>query len=978
MERKTLHKRKGQWVTLSTSIIVASLAVSSGSVLAEEVDFTRGSSTIYGNSQLQASDSSNEIHPVEEDESLQAEQEETRQETQADLTSGDHHKDVSQRDLLAYVVAQEAGSNSQEGIDAVLSTIYNRADANNSSAYEEITKPYQFTAYGSEAWRKRQNEDLTKVYASIDKHEAGTRTHQYQNFLASNYFYNSPEWKGHKNAANADLSSYVSSKQDIGGNTFFTPSSNFPYKKAETVEKENAPVRSRNQSLYKNTEGYQVKPGDTLYSIAKRNNLSVDQLKNLNHLTSNMLRSGQVLKVSNGQASSTFPAKKETSKPAHSRATKAGQTPAKTVTVKKGEYLYLIAQRHGLSVDQLKAMNKLTSNVLHSGQVLRVSNGQAPSSSPVKKETSKPTHSRATKAGQTPAKTVTVKKGEYLYLIAQRHGLSVDQLKAMNKLTSNVLHSGQVLRVSNGQAPSSSPVKKETSKPTHSRATKAGQTPAKTVTVKKGEYLYLIAQRHGLSVDQLKAMNKLTSNVLHSGQVLRVSNGQAPSSSPVKKETSKPTHSRATKAGQTPAKTVTVKKGEYLYLIAQRHGLSVDQLKAMNKLTSNVLHSGQVLKVSNGSTSRVNKEKIQNPKPSETGQETKKDIIKKQAKTVTVQRGDYLYKIARENGLTVDQLKTLNNLSSNIVYAGQVLKLDQGTTYSPITNPKPGQTAPSNEKLPNLANANSRQVNYDVKLNSKNEPLRKSLSSNAGSVNSVSYFGQRFTVTRELNQEGQKFLELTQNGQVIGYVRSNAAVQVPQGQKVIYLDAGHGGSETGAYSFGVAEKNLNLNITRQLSNLLRGQGYKVIESRTNDVAIPLKQRTVQSNQIMPDLYISVHHNAMPQNKRGTSAGIETLYHNSSIDEPGYMTPSHHKYTNLQSEDKRLASIIQSNLVQSTGAVNRGTRAENLHVTRTSDVPSVLVELGFQDNASEFKKLTSPAYQTRLVRGLLNGINQYLN
>ena len=828
MERKTLHKRKGQWVTLSTSIIVASLAVSSGSVLAEEVDFTRGSSTIYGNSQLQASDSSNEIHPVEEDESLQAEQEETRQETQVDLTSGDHHKDVSQRDLLAYVVAQEAGSNSQEGIDAVLSTIYNRADANNSSAYEEITKPYQFTAYGSEAWRKRQNEDLTKVYASIDKHEAGTRTHQYQNFLASNYFYNSPEWKGHKNAANADLSSYVSSKQDIGGNTFFTPSSNFPYKKAETVEKENAPVRSRNQSLYKNTEGYQVKPGDTLYSIAKRNNLSVDQLKNLNHLTSNMLRSGQVLKVSNGQASSTFPAKKETSKPAHSRATKAGQTPAKTVTVKKGEYLYLIAQRHGLSVDQLKAMNKLTSNVLHSGQVLRVSNGQAPSSSPVKKETSKPAHSRTTKPGQTPAKTVTVKKGEYLYLIAQRHGLSVDQLKAMNKLTSNVLH------------------------------------------------------------------------------------------------------------------------------------------------------SGQVLKVSNGSTSRVNKEKIQNPKPIQAGQETKKDIIKKQAKTVTVQKGDYLYKIARENGLTVDQLKALNNLSSNIVYAGQVLKLDQGTTYSPITNPKPGQTAPTNEKLPNLANANSRQVNYDVKLNSKNEPLRKSLSSNVGSVNSVSYFGQRFTVTRELNQEGQKFLELTQNGQVIGYVRSNAAVQVPQGQKVIYLDAGHGGSETGAYSFGVAEKDLNLNITRQLSNLLRGQGYKVIESRTNDVAMPLKQRTVQSNQIMPDLYISVHHNAMPQNKRGTSAGIETLYHNSSIDEPGYMTPSHHKYTNLQSEDKRLASIIQSNLVQSTGAVNRGTRAENLHVTRTSDVPSVLVELGFQDNASEFKKLTSPAYQTRLVRGLLNGINQYLN
>ncbi|WP_034907964.1 N-acetylmuramoyl-L-alanine amidase, partial [Eremococcus coleocola] len=366
-------------------------------------------------------------------------------------------------------------------------------------------------------------------------------------------------------------------------------------------------------------------------------------------------------------------------------------------------------------------------------------------------------------------------------------------------------------------------------------------------------------------------------------------------------------------------------------------------------------------------------------------EETKKDDSKKEeskpeintnAKTHTVKKGEYLYSIARKYGLTVSKLKALNNLSSNVLLTGQVLKVTEGEIDSTITNPETSPTKISTDNLPDLSRANAIEVDYDVKLNSKTEPFRTSINLASRPINAVNKFGQRFTVTREFYENGQKYLELSQNGMVKGYVPASAAVKVPKNSKVIYLDAGHGGSETGAYSFGTAEKNLNLNITRRLASDLRKQGYTVYESRTTDKAIPLNQRTIEPNRIMPDLYLSVHHNAMPN--PGSARGIETLYHNSSIDEEGYMTMAHHKYTNLQAESKRLADTVQSYLIAETGAVNRGARPQNLHVTRTNDAPAILVELGFQDNYSEYKNLTSPSYQNKLIKGLLKGINAFLN
>ena len=93
----------------------------------------------------------------------------------------------------------------------------------------------------------------------------------------------------------------------------------------------------------------------------------------------------------------------------------------------------------------------------------------------------------------------------------------------------------------------------------------------------------------------------------------------------------------------------TVKSGDTLYKIAQNYGTTVDEIKRINDLTSNILSIGEILKIPN-QTNNTN--------------------------TYTVKSGDTLYKIAQNNSTTVDEIKRINNLTSNILSIGQVLKIN--------------------------------------------------------------------------------------------------------------------------------------------------------------------------------------------------------------------------------------------------------------------------------------------------------------
>ena len=160
----------------------------------------------------------------------------------------------------------------------------------------------------------------------------------------------------------------------------------------------------------KSTEGYYiVKKGDTLYSIARDNNLSVSELKKLNNLTSNTLSIGQRLKIKSDATISPI----EPTQPSDT---------SNVYTVKSGDSLYSIARKYNVTVNDLMKYNNLTSNLLSIGQQIRI-----------------PTSGTSN--------TYTVKSGDSLYSIAKKYNTTVDRLKSKNNLTSNLLSIGQVLNV---------------------------------------------------------------------------------------------------------------------------------------------------------------------------------------------------------------------------------------------------------------------------------------------------------------------------------------------------------------------------------------------------------------------------------------------------------------------------------------------------------------------------------------------------
>lgn len=166
-------------------------------------------------------------------------------------------------------------------------------------------------------------------------------------------------------------------------------------------------LRIPTKEIYEEEENiYIVKKGDSLYSIANKYNTTVDELKRINNLTSNILSIGQVLKLPSDKASNV---EKEENTISY--------------TVQKGDSLYSIARKYNTTIDRIKDLNNLTTNLLSIGQVLLI-----------------PTDTNL-------ETTYTVQKGDSLYSIAKKYNTTVNRLKQLNNLTSNLLSIGQILIV---------------------------------------------------------------------------------------------------------------------------------------------------------------------------------------------------------------------------------------------------------------------------------------------------------------------------------------------------------------------------------------------------------------------------------------------------------------------------------------------------------------------------------------------------
>ena len=184
-----------------------------------------------------------------------------------------------------------------------------------------------------------------------------------------------------------------------------------------------------------------------------------------------------------------------------------------------------------------------------------------------------------------------------------------------------------------------------------------------TYIVKSGDSLWSISKKLGVTVDELKKANNLTSNLLSIGQVLKIPSTEIETSG---------------------EEIYTVKSGDSLYSIARQYGLTVDEIKRYNDLTSNLLSIGQVLKIPTTSTSLPSTEVI-----------------------YTVKSGDNLYSIAKQYGLTADEIMKYNNLTSNLLSIGQQLKI-------PVSNTGITYVVKSGDNLYSIANKYNTTV-YEIK-----------------------------------------------------------------------------------------------------------------------------------------------------------------------------------------------------------------------------------------------------------------------
>lgn len=191
--------------------------------------------------------------------------------------------------------------------------------------------------------------------------------------------------------------------------------------------------------------------------------------------------------------------------------------------------------------------------------------------------------------------------------------------------------------------------------------------------------------------------------------------------------------------------------------------------------------------------------------------------------------------------------------------------------------------------------------------------------------------------------------------------------------KVIYLDAGHGGYDPGAVYFGTSEKTLNLQMQTLVKSKLEAQGYTVVTTRTDDTFTDLLPRSEKANNSLSDLFVSLHFNASTSSQ---ASGIETYYYEYYEEYPSRINEIFHNDPERLSRSSVLAEAIQAATTAKTGAKNNGVLRNTFAVLRETTAPAVLVELGYMSNASEFQNISNVNYQEKLAQGIVSGILSY--
>jgi N-acetylmuramoyl-L-alanine amidase len=241
--------------------------------------------------------------------------------------------------------------------------------------------------------------------------------------------------------------------------------------------------------------------------------------------------------------------------------------------------------------------------------------------------------------------------------------------------------------------------------------------------------------------------------------------------------------------------------------------------------------------------------------------------------------------------------------------------------------------------------------------------LRTQPSLSAGIIR-VAKAGERFKKVNETNDWVQIQYSASQTAWVskglTAAADSTTSASLPSSSaalkdKIIVVDAGHGGYDPGTSGKSSIEKNLALTTAKLVASRLANAGANVFMTRSNDTFISLSGRVNVSEAKHADAFISIHYNASTSS---SANGIASFYYS-------------------ESKDKELAKYIQESMAENAPSMkDMGVRFGDYYVTRENNQRAVLLELGFLSNAHDEQIVSSNAYQQQISTGIYQGIARY--
>ncbi len=285
--------------------------------------------------------------------------------------------------------------------------------------------------------------------------------------------------------------------------------------------------------------------------------------------------------------------------------------------VRRGDTIGEIAEMYEVSTRMIRKWNNLKSNKIIAGQTLKI-------------YTSEPVNSivENNSGSNSNVSYYKIKRGDVIGQIAEKFKVSVDDIKSWNNLSSNKIIAGKTLKIYTSGSPNN----------TNTSNVKNKNSNVVSYKIKKGDTIGKIAEMHKVSVSDLKKWNNISGNKIIAGKTLKIYTASGKTNTTTQKTSGNYSYH-------------TVKRGETLSQIAEKYKVSIASIKKLNSISSSKIIVGEQLKIKKGST---------------VGNNVQYHLVSK---------GESLYSIAKKYNTTVQKLKSINNLSSSNIKAGQKLKV---------------------------------------------------------------------------------------------------------------------------------------------------------------------------------------------------------------------------------------------------------------------------------------------------------------